>query len=104
MLSGVIDFVLAFVVLLGMMLFYGITPTINVIWLPLLLLFLPLPWVASVWLTSCNFETWASALRLPLGDTIPFITQFWLFATPLLWCGAKRLAYPSSLLSELCHT
>ena len=37
-LSGVIDFVLAFIVLLAMMLFYGIVPTINVIWLPLLLL------------------------------------------------------------------
>src|SRR5881392_3156250 len=36
-LSGVIDFALAFVVLLAMMLYYGIVPTINVIWLPLLL-------------------------------------------------------------------
>lgn len=37
-LSGVIDFVLAFILLLGMMLFYGIVPTINIVWLPLLLL------------------------------------------------------------------
>jgi lipopolysaccharide transport system permease protein len=36
--SGAVDFVLAFVVLLGMILFYGIFPTINVIWLPILLL------------------------------------------------------------------
>ena len=41
-LSGVVDFVLAFVVLLGMMLFYGIFPTWNVIWLPLLHPMLPL--------------------------------------------------------------
>ncbi len=37
-LSGVIDFALAFVVLLGMMVYYGILPTINIIWLPLFLL------------------------------------------------------------------
>ncbi len=37
-LSGVVDFALAFLVLLGMMLFYGIVPTLNVLWLPLLLL------------------------------------------------------------------
>ena len=36
-LSGVVDFTLAFIVLLGLMLFYGITPTVNVFWLPLLL-------------------------------------------------------------------
>ncbi|MCE7990257.1 MAG: hypothetical protein DYG89_54650 [Caldilinea sp. CFX5] len=37
-LAGVIDFALAFVVLLGMMLFYGIVPTVNTLWLPLLVL------------------------------------------------------------------
>ncbi len=47
-LSGVIDFVLAFIVLLGMMLFYGIVPTINVIWLPLLLL------LAALWASGCG--------------------------------------------------
>src|ERR687892_2018108 len=33
-LAGVVDFALAFVVLMGMMFFYGLTPTINVLWLP----------------------------------------------------------------------
>jgi lipopolysaccharide transport system permease protein len=37
-LSGVVDFCLAFIVLLGMMIYYGIVPTVNVVWLPLLLL------------------------------------------------------------------
>src|SRR6185312_14654201 len=36
--SGLIDFALAFIVLLGMLLYYGILPTVNVIWLPLLVL------------------------------------------------------------------
>src|SRR5439155_16481501 len=37
-LSGVVDFALAFLVLLGMMFWYGIVPTSNVLWLPLFLL------------------------------------------------------------------
>jgi lipopolysaccharide transport system permease protein len=90
-LSGVIDFVLAFVVLLAMMLFYGITPTINVVWLPLLLLL--------ALTTSLGVGLWLSALNVQFRDvryTIPFLTQFWLFATPI--------AYPSSLLSEPWRT
>ena len=46
--SGVIDFVLAFMVLLGIMLFYGIVVTINVICLPLLLL------LAALWVSRCG--------------------------------------------------
>ncbi len=90
-LSGVIDFVLAFILLLGMMLFYGIVPTINIIWLPLLLLL--------ALMTSLGVGLWLSALNVQFRDvryTIPFITQFWLFATPI--------AYPSSLLSEPWRT
>ena len=90
-LSGVIDFVLAFIVLLGMMFFYGIVPTINVIWLPLLLML--------ALTTSLGVGLWLSAMNVQFRDvryTIPFITQFWLFATPI--------AYPSSLLSEPWRT
>jgi lipopolysaccharide transport system permease protein len=36
--SGVVDFVLAFAVLLGMMLFYGFAPTVNILWLPFFIL------------------------------------------------------------------
>lgn len=90
-LSGVIDFVLAFIVLLLMMAFYGIVPTANVIWLPFLLL------LALV--TSLGVGLWLSAMNVQFRDvyyTIPFLTQFWLFATPI--------AYPSSLLSEPWRT
>jgi lipopolysaccharide transport system permease protein len=89
--SGTVDFVLAFVVLLGMMLFYGIVPTINVIWLPLLLL---LALVAAL-----GVGLWLSAMNVQFRDVryiVPFLTQFWLFATPI--------AYPSSLLSEPWRT
>jgi lipopolysaccharide transport system permease protein len=84
-LAGVVDFVLAFVVLLGMMLMYGITPTGNVIWLPLLLLL--------ALITSLGVGLWLSAMNVQFRDVrfvIAFLTQFWLFATPI--------AYPSSLI------
>jgi lipopolysaccharide transport system permease protein len=90
-LSGVVDFILAFVVLLGMMLYYGILPTINVLWLPLLLL------LALV--TSLGVGLWLTAMNVQFRDVryiVPFLTQFWLFATPI--------AYPSSLLPEPWRT
>lgn len=89
--AGMIDFVLAFVVLLGMMLFYGIVPTLNIVWLPLLVLL--------AFVTSLGVGLWLSALNVQFRDvryTIPFITQFWMFATPI--------AYPSSLLTEPWRT
>lgn len=86
-LSGVIDFFLAFAVMLGMMLYYGLFPTANVIWLPLLLLL--------AFVTSLGVGLWMSALNVQFRDVryiVPFLTQFWMFATPI--------AYPSSLLPE----
>jgi lipopolysaccharide transport system permease protein len=89
--SGIVDFLLAFVVLLGMMLYYGMVPTLNVFWLPLFVL------LALV--TSLGVGLWFSALNVEYRDVryvVPFITQFWLFATPI--------AYPSSLLSQPWRT
>jgi lipopolysaccharide transport system permease protein len=89
--SGVVDFVLAFAVLLGMMLFYGILPTVNILWLPL--------FVLLIFVTALGVGFWLSALNVQFRDvryTVPFLTQFWLFATPI--------AYPSSLLSEPWRT
>ena len=89
--SGVFDFILAFVVLLGMMLYYGIFPTINIVWLPLLLLL--------TLTNSLGVGLWLSTLNVQFRDvryTIPFLTQFWLFSTPI--------AYPSSLLSQPWRT
>ena len=90
-LAGVVDFAIAFVVLLGMMAFYGIAPTINVLFLPLLLLLA---------LATClGVGLWLAALNVEFRDVrfvVPFLTQFWLFATPI--------AYSSSLLSEPWRT
>ena len=90
-LSGVVDFALAFVVLLVMMLYYGVVPTLNVLWLPLFLLL--------ALITSLAVGLWLSALNVEYRDVryvVPFITQFWLFVTPI--------AYPSSLLHEPWRT
>jgi len=90
-LSGVVDFALAFLVLIGMMLYYGVMPTINLLWLPLFLL---LALVASL-----GVGLWLSALNVKYRDVryiVPFIAQFWMFATPI--------AYPSSLLHEPWRT
>ena len=90
-LAGVIDFALAFIVLLGIMLYYGLAPTINVVWLPFFLL------LALV--TSLGVSLWLSAMNVQFRDvryTVPFLTQAWLFVTPI--------AYPSSMLSEPWRT
>jgi len=90
-LSGVVDFILAFLVLLGMVAFYRTAPGVHLLWLPFFSL-LGL-------MTALGVGLWLSALNVQFRDvrhTIPFLTQFWLFATPV--------AYPSSLLSEPWRT
>lgn len=85
--GGVVDFVIAFSVLLLMMFYFGIVPTINIIWVPVFLL------LALV--TSLGVGLWFSAMNVQFRDiryAVPFLVQVWLFATPI--------AYPSSLLDE----
>jgi lipopolysaccharide transport system permease protein len=89
--SGLIDFILAFVVLIGMMLFYGIVPTVNILWLPLFLIL--------AFVTALAVGLWLSALNVEYRDVryvVPFITQFWMFTTPI--------AYSSTLLDQPWRT
>jgi lipopolysaccharide transport system permease protein len=86
-LSGLLDFVIAFAVFILMALYYGIYPTVSIILLPFLLLL--------GFTTALGVGLWLSALNVRFRDVryiIPFLTQFWLFATPI--------AYPSSLLPD----
>ncbi|MCB7128034.1 MAG: ABC transporter permease [Candidatus Brocadiales bacterium] len=86
-LAGLVDFVIAFVVLLGMMFYYGIVPTAAALTLPLfILLAIATALAAGVWLSALNVQ------YRDVRYTIPFLTQFWLFATPI--------AYSSSLVPE----
>ncbi len=90
-LSGLVDFSLAFMVLVGMMLWYGVMPTGRILWLPLFLLL--------AFVTALAVGLWLSVLNVEYRDvkyTIPFLTQFWMFATPIV--------YPSTLLKEPWRT
>jgi lipopolysaccharide transport system permease protein len=85
-LTGLVDFAIAFVILLAMMVYYGVRPTAATVALPLFLL------LACA--TALGVGLWLSALSVRYRDiryVVPFLTQVWLFATPV--------AYPSSLLS-----
>jgi len=90
-LAGLLDFALALVVLVFMMLYYDLWPTRNVLWLPLLL--------ALAVITSLGASLWLSAMNVQFRDvryTVPFLVQAWLFATPI--------AYSSSLVPENLRT
>jgi len=85
--SGIIDFVVAFVLLLGMMIWYGIMPTWGLVALPLFLLL--------ALATALAVGLWCSALNVryrDVGHTVPFLTQCWMYASPV--------AYPVSLVPE----
>ena len=85
--AGLVDFAMAFLVLVAMLLDYRITPGWAIVLLPLFLILATL--------TALAVGLWLSALNVKYRDvryTIPFLTQFWLFATPI--------AYPSSLVPE----
>jgi homopolymeric O-antigen transport system permease protein len=86
-----LDFAIAFVVLLGMMVFYRIPPTLAVLLVPLLL--------GMTVLCALGTGLWLSALNVDYRDVayvVPFLIQLWMIATPV--------AYPSSLLSEPWRT
>jgi len=83
--AGLVDFCFAFIVLIGMMFYYGITPSASIFLFPVFLLL-----AVS---TALAVGLWLSALNVQFRDvryTIPFLTQFWMFATPVV--------YPSSLV------
>ncbi|MGC3968258.1 MAG: ABC transporter permease [Pirellulales bacterium] len=84
-LAGVADFAIALLLLFGLMAWFGISLTWSILALPLLSLFALAAAVAV--------GLWLSALNVQYRDvryTIPFLTQLWMFATPV--------AYPSDLV------
>ena len=86
-LSGLLDFAISFGVFLVMMVYYHMVPTRAVIWLPAFMLLADL--------TALGVGLWLSALNALYRDVryvVPFLVQFWMFASPVV--------YPSSLVSE----
>ncbi len=87
LLAGLPDLLIAFSVLVVLMLAYGVTPTVAVVTTPLFALL--------AMATALAVGLWLSALNVQYRDVryaLPFLIQFWLFATPI--------AYPSTLLPE----
>ena len=86
-LAGLLDFGISFFVLLGMMVFYGLMPSWTVLAIPLFLLLTVV--------TALGVSFWLSALDVEYRDVryaLPFVTQLWLFATPVV--------YPSSMIPQ----
>ncbi|HEY4933861.1 MAG TPA: ABC transporter permease [Terriglobales bacterium] len=83
--AGLVDFCFAFLVLIGMMFYYGIRPSASIFLFPVFLLLAVC--------TALGVGLWMSALNVQYRDvkyTLPFLAQFWMFATPVV--------YPSSLV------
>jgi lipopolysaccharide transport system permease protein len=85
-LGGLVDFAIAFLVLIALMIGYGISPTPAVWTLPFFIL------LAVV--TALGIGLWSAlnVLYRDIGYIIPFLTQMWLFITPVV--------YPTSMLPE----
>jgi lipopolysaccharide transport system permease protein len=90
-LAGLVDFSIAFVILIGLMMWYHVVPRAALLLAPFFIL------LAVI--TALAVGLWLSALNVKYRDvryTIPFLTQIWMFATPV--------AYPSSLLPQPWRT
>jgi lipopolysaccharide transport system permease protein len=84
-LAGLVDFAIAFVLLLVVMAWYGIVPGVGVIAI--------VPLVLLAFVTALGVGLWLAALNVQYRDVryvLPFLSQLWLFATPIV--------YPSSLV------
>ena len=84
-LAGLVDFGISFLMFVAMMLYYGMRPGVNALWLPAFLLLAVL--------TALGVGLWLSALNAIYRDVkyvMPFLIQFWMFASPV--------AYPSSIV------
>jgi lipopolysaccharide transport system permease protein len=89
-LAFLLDFCVAFVILIGMMLYYHIYPTIMALYLPLL--------VILIMIIASGIGMFLSALNIKYRDiryTVQFIIQFWMFASPVV--------YPVSMVPEKYH-
>jgi len=86
-LAGLLDFFIAFVVLIGMMLYFHIYPTTLTLFLPLLVILMVF--------TAGGVGMFLAALNARYRDiryTIPFLVQSWMFASPIV--------YPTSIVPE----
>tara|TARA_B100000963_G_scaffold357798_1_gene380848 strand:- start:651 stop:1487 length:837 start_codon:yes stop_codon:yes gene_type:complete len=85
--SGLVDFLISMSIVFVLMIYYGISVTTNIIWLPVLIFIMIL--------TSAGLGFWFSALAVQFRDiryAVQFLSQLLMYAAPVVW--------PASLLSE----
>jgi lipopolysaccharide transport system permease protein len=85
--AGLIDFVIAFIILLILMIYYGVVITWSFLMFPVLVLLTTL--------LALGVGMWLSALNVKYRDVrfaLPFLVQIWMFLSPVI--------YPSSFLPE----
>lgn len=85
--SSLVDFLIGFTILIGMMIYYKFTPTIAILWLPLLILL--------ALITALGVGFWSSALMVryrDVGYIMPFVSNLWMYLTPVV--------YSSSMIPE----
>ena len=81
--SGLIDFVIAFVLLLGVMAWYHVVPSPRIVLLPLFLVVAMLAaFGVGLWLTSLNVK------YRDVGFIVPFLVQIWLYASPVAYSSS----------------
>ncbi|MBV9947723.1 MAG: ABC transporter permease, partial [Myxococcales bacterium] len=82
--TALVDFWIAFFVLAGMMVVYGVAPGWPILLLP--------AFVLLAWLAAVGFGIWLCALNVEFRDirhVTPFLVQLWLFATPVLYSSTS---------------
>jgi lipopolysaccharide transport system permease protein len=78
--AALVDFFVSFIVLLGVMIYYGFWPGWNTFWL--------IPMVLLTILTALAVGLWMSALNVQYRDIqhmVPFIIQAWMYASPIVY-------------------
>jgi lipopolysaccharide transport system permease protein len=79
-LAGLMDYGVNLVVLLGVMMFYGLTPGPALATLPVfMLLAIMIGFAFSLWLSALN------ALYRDIGLMVPIVLQAWMFMTPVIY-------------------
>jgi len=86
-LAPIVDFIVSFLILLGMLAWYGIPPTLGILALPFFL--------ALTLVTAISVNLWLAPINVKYRDvahTLPFLSQIWMYASPVV--------YPLSMIPE----
>ena len=78
--AGLVDFGFSFLIMIGLMIYFGVPFTLQMLWLPLFLM------VAL--LTALAVGLWLSALNVQYRDVqhmVPFLLTIWMYVSPVVY-------------------